>query len=142
MKPQRRTHGSRAMASRPDLRSPPSRVVVENVQPRADGGGFPVKRTVGEELTVSADVITDGHEVLAAALRYRHVDDPEWAERDMAPGVNDSWQGSFPLTALGHYEYSVQAWIDPFASWRRDLAKRVEAGQDVKSELLEGADLV
>src|SRR5215203_605937 len=99
------------MGSRADL--PPSRVVVENVEPRADGGRFPVKRTAGEELTVSADVTCDGHEVLAAALRYRRAGDPEWAERDMTPGVNDRWEASFPLTALGHYEYSVQAWIDP-----------------------------
>src|SRR3712207_6383038 len=50
---------------------PPSRVIVENVQPCVDGGRFPAKRTAGEEVTVTADITADGHEVLAAVLRYR-----------------------------------------------------------------------
>jgi starch synthase (maltosyl-transferring) len=75
-------------------------------------------------------------------LRYRHADAAEWAEVDMTPAGNDRWTARFVVTALGRYQYTVQAWIDSFASWRRDLAKRVEAGQDVKSELLEGAEMI
>ena len=45
-------------------------------------------------------------------------------------------------TEPGWYEYTVQAWIDRFASWHRELTKKAEAGQDVASELLEGAELV
>jgi starch synthase (maltosyl-transferring) len=107
-----------------------------------DGGRFPAKGTVGEELTVTADVTADGHEVLAAVLCHRPPGAEEWDEVAMRPLANDRWEASFPLDALGRHEYEVLAWIDPFASWRRDLAKRVEAGQDVKSELLEGAELV
>jgi starch synthase (maltosyl-transferring) len=120
----------------------PSRVVVENVEPEVDGGRFPAKRTAGEEVAVSADVHADGHDVLAAVLRYRRAGDGEWTEVDMAPAGNDRWTARFTAAELGRYEYTVQAWVDRFASWRRDLAKRVEAGQDVKSELLEGAELV
>ena len=32
----------------------PSRVVVENVRPEIDGGRFPIKRTVGEPVEVTA----------------------------------------------------------------------------------------
>ena len=120
----------------------PSRVGGENVQPSVDGGRFPVKRTVGEELTVSADVHTDGHEVLAAVLRHRPVGAADWLEVGMAPAGNDRGTASFALPDLGRHEYTVQAWIDPFAGWRRDLVKRVEARQDVTSELLEGAEMV
>ncbi len=42
----------------------------------------------------------------------------------------------------GRYEYTIEAWIDRFASWRQDLAKKAEAAQDVSSELLEGAALL
>jgi starch synthase (maltosyl-transferring) len=120
----------------------PSRVIVEDVEPEVDCGQFPIKRTVGEEVAVSADAYADGHEVLAAVLRYRQAGSSEWAEVDMSPTGNDRWAGAFTVSALGEYEYTVEAWIDAFASWRRDLTRRVEAGQDVKSELLEGAQMV
>jgi len=53
--------------------------------------------------------------------------------------VNDRWQGEFTATELGSYRYTIQAWVDGFKSWRRDLLKRVEAGQDVSVDLLVGA---
>jgi starch synthase (maltosyl-transferring) len=120
----------------------PSRVVIEGVEPEIDGGRFPIKRTVGEEVVVSADIYADGHDVLAAVLRYRYAAEETWKEAPMEPGVNDRWTGCFPVTTLGVYEYTLQAWVDRFASWRRDLTKKVEANQDVTSELLEGAELV
>jgi starch synthase (maltosyl-transferring) len=120
----------------------PSRVVIEGVEPEIDGGNFPIKRTLGEEVVVNADIYADGHDMLTAVLRYRCAADQEWMEAALEPGVNDRWTGRFSVTALGVYEYTLQAWVDRFASWRRDLTKKVEAQQDVNSELLEGAELV
>jgi starch synthase (maltosyl-transferring) len=120
----------------------PSRVVIEGVQPEIDGGRFPIKRTVGEDVVVRADIFGDGHDVLAAVLRYRHAKDKDWKEAPMEAGRNDRWTGRFTVTKLGVYEYTLHAWVDRFASWRRDLSKKVEADQDVSSELLEGAELV
>src|SRR5262245_33826178 len=120
----------------------PSRVIIEGVEPEIDSGRFPIKRTVGEEVRVAADVHADGHDVLAAVLRYRHAAEADWAEVPMEPLGNDRWSARFPITTLGRHEYTIQAWIDRFASWRRDLAKKVDAGQDVASDLLEGAELV
>jgi starch synthase (maltosyl-transferring) len=120
----------------------PPRVIIEAVEPAIDGGRFPIKRTVGEEVTVSADVFADGHDVLAAVLRYRHLPSEEWVEVPMTGGGNDRWSARFLVTALGRYEYTVLAWVDRFATWRRDLSKKTAAGQDVSSELLEGAELV
>jgi starch synthase (maltosyl-transferring) len=120
----------------------PARVILEGVEPEIDGGRFPIKRVIGEEVIVGADIHADGHDALAAVLRYRHADEKAWKETPMEPGVNDRWQARFVVTALGVYEYTLQAWVDRFASWRRDLSKKVEANQDVASELLEGAELV
>src|SRR5262249_12440025 len=39
-------------------------------------------------------------------------------------------------------EFTVEAWIDRFGSWRHGLTRKVEAGQDVATELLEGAALI
>jgi starch synthase (maltosyl-transferring) len=119
-----------------------SRVVIEGVDPAIDGGRFPIKRTVGEEVVVSADVFTEGHDLPAAALRYRPAAEEEWSEVRMEPKGNDRWEARFPVTVLGRYEYTVQAWVETFASWRRDLARKADAGQDVGPDLLEGAELI
>jgi starch synthase (maltosyl-transferring) len=118
------------------------RVVIEGVEPEVDAGRFPVKRTVGEDVTVEADVFTDGHDQLAAILLYRREDEPSWVEVPMTLMVDDRWRGSFTVTKLGGYRFTIRAWVDRFGSWRRDLAKRIEAGQDVGIDLLIGADYV
>src|SRR5690348_7227563 len=120
----------------------PSRVVIEAVEPSVDDGRFPAKRTRGDEVAVEADVYADGHEALAAVVRYRKAGATEWTEVPMAPTANDRWAARFPVTDLGFYEYTIQAWIDRFAGWRRDLGKKVDAGLNVASELLDGAALV
>jgi starch synthase (maltosyl-transferring) len=122
----------------------PSRVVIEGVEPEIDCGQFPIKRTVGEEVIVGASIFADGHDMLAAVLRYRSLsgEGEEWSEIAMTEQGNDQWSASFRVTGLGRWEYTVQAWVDRFASWRRDLSKKAEAGQDVSTDLLEGAELV
>jgi starch synthase (maltosyl-transferring) len=118
------------------------RVVVEGVLPQVDGGRFPIKRTVGEEVVVTADIFADGHDVLAAALLFRKAGDREWREVPMALVENDRWTGRFVVDSLGRYVYTVEGWIDRFESWRHELSAKFGAGQDVASELLEGAALI
>jgi starch synthase (maltosyl-transferring) len=118
------------------------RVVIEDVTPEINGGRHPIKRTVGESVTVSARIFADGHDVLGARLRFRKRGSRQWTDVPMAPQGNDWWKASFTVTGNGRFEYTVEGWIDRFASWRADLAKRVQVGQDVASELLEGAALV
>jgi starch synthase (maltosyl-transferring) len=118
------------------------RVVVENVLPQVDGGRFPVKRTAGEAVTVTADIHADGHDMLAAVLLYRRAGGAAWSELPMHDVENDRWEGTFTVEALGRYEYTIEGWVDRFASWRHELSKKVGAGQDVTAELLEGATIV
>ena len=117
------------------------RVVIEGVQPEIDGGRYGIKRTVGDDVVVEADIFADGHDVVSAVLRYRQEAGQEWNEVPMEPLVNDRWRASFKVTEIGRYVYTVQAWVDHFKSWRRDLIKRTEAAQDVSVELLVGAKL-
>ena len=124
----------------PDLARKPSRVVIERMQPQIDCGRFPVKRTVGEAIFVSADVFADGHDRLAGVLQYRHRHD-DWREVPLTSLGNDSWGGSFTVTQLGEYEYTMEAWVDRFGSWVSTLAAKADAGQDVENELIEGAEI-
>jgi starch synthase (maltosyl-transferring) len=116
--------------------------VVESVRPCISCGRFPVKRTLGDALEVTADVFGDGHDELGAVVRYRHESDRRWTEASMAPLGNDRWRASVPLPKLGRYRYAVRAWVDPFRTWRGQLERRIAAGQEVSVELLVGAGIV
>ena len=118
------------------------RVVIENVTPAIDRGRFPVKRVVGDVLTVEADAFTDGHDEICVVLRWRAGEDKEWRETEMEELGNDRWRAALPLEEIGRYEYSVSAWVDHWETWRHDLRKRVDAGQDVTVDLRIGAALV
>ncbi len=122
--------------------SSPSRVIIESVSPEVDHGRFPIKRVVGELVEVSADIFAEGHDVLKAIVKYRVKGLDTWTELAMVPEVNDLWTAAFPVGKVGRFEYSIEAWVDRFASWFKDLGKKVAADLEVSSELLEGAELV
>ncbi len=121
------------------------RVVIEHVWPELDAGRFPIKRTSGEPVLVEADVFADGHNALAGVLRYRAVSDPptgEWKEVPLRFRDNDRWTAQFTPSRIGAYEYTLEAWIDEFESWRAGLAKWLGADAVSETELLEGAGLI
>ncbi|HZQ73545.1 MAG TPA: alpha-1,4-glucan--maltose-1-phosphate maltosyltransferase [Burkholderiales bacterium] len=100
-----------------------------------------MKRVIGEEVRVEADVFTDGHDAVACQVLYRFSGDRDWKRVPMAFLQNDHWAASFRVERLGRYEYTVRAWTDPFLTWQRDLEKRHAAGQDLSMDFLIGADL-
>jgi starch synthase (maltosyl-transferring) len=116
--------------------------VLERLQPDVDAGRFPIKRTAGEVVSVTVDMFADGHDALAGVLKYRRAGERHWHEAPLAHLDNDSWGASFTVTDLGRYEYTAEGWIDRFGSWLKGLVAKADAGQDVASELLEGAELV
>lgn len=118
------------------------RVVIERVRPEIDGGRFPIKRTVGEDVVVEADVFADGHDALSVLLQYRHEADQQWTDMPMEFLGNDRWRASFPVTTVGRYRYTVTGWVDHFVTWRRDLLKKIDGGQDVQVDVLTGAKLI
>jgi starch synthase (maltosyl-transferring) len=127
----------------PRTKQPPSRIVIENVWPQLDCGRYPVKRTQGERVEVWADVFRDGHEVLRACVRYRAPGARRWRETPMQEVESDRWTGSFDAADLGRYRFTISAWVDRWASWRHELGRKVEAGQDeLAGELSEGAALL
>jgi starch synthase (maltosyl-transferring) len=118
------------------------RVVIENVRPSVDGGRFAAKRVIGDVVKVTADIFTDGHDSIGALLRFRHADCEAWSEHRLNADVNDLWYGEFEVTKLGRYRFTVEGWVDHFETWRRDLAKRINADQDTPIDYQIGADLL
>jgi starch synthase (maltosyl-transferring) len=118
------------------------RVIIEGVQPEIDCGRYPCKRVVGAELVVEADIFTDGHEAVSARLLCRHERDRRWRELPMEALGNDRWRAAFITERLGRYRYTVEAWLDAWKGWRRDMQKRLAAYQDVGVDLIIGGQLL
>jgi starch synthase (maltosyl-transferring) len=121
---------------------PAARIVIERVTPEIDAGRHPIKRAVGESVTVSAAIFAEGHDRLAALLLFRRRGDEGWRELPMRLLPDGRRQAAFTVPAIGSYEYTVEAWVDRFSTWREALEKKLDAGQDLQSDLLEGAALV
>ncbi len=119
-----------------------SRVVIDGVTPCVDGGEYPIKRIVGDTVSVEAVAYADGHDAVACVLLYRREADAEWSEVPMKPLGNDGWRASFGVDVIGPYRYTVMAWVDRFATWSHDLEKRLGAERDLGVHLLIGAALV
>ena len=126
-------------------------IIIERITPEIDCGRYPIKRVVGDTVVVEADIFRDGHDLIAAALRYRQAGpDPEfqdnplyaWQEVPMVKFDNDRWRCEFKVTELGTYIYQIEAWNDRFGTWEHDMEKRVAASSVEKSDVMEGVAIV
>jgi starch synthase (maltosyl-transferring) len=120
-----------------------ARIQILEVSPQVDCGRYPVKRTVGDGVEVTARIYRDGHETLGAAVRHRGPDATRWGETPLEPLGNDVWVGSFEVDRPGTWSFRIEAWVDRVASFQEELRRKVAAGQaDLTSELSEGAVLL
>ena len=87
---------------------------------------------------MSADIIADGHEVIAAELLWRADDEAGWHRVTLRPVVNDRWEARFLPERIGRHHVTIEAWWDHWGTFRRDLAAKQTAGQDVALEIEEG----
>ncbi|MBL7473622.1 alpha-1,4-glucan--maltose-1-phosphate maltosyltransferase [Robertkochia sediminum] len=119
-----------------------SRVIIENVHPQIHHGDFYIKRVVGEHVDISADVFADGHDVVACVVRFKHEKERNWRECRMEQGINDHWSGTFSVEKQGEYMFYIQGWVDYALNWQHGIGRKIEDGQMVKSELLEGIEYI
>jgi starch synthase (maltosyl-transferring) len=118
------------------------RFLVEDIYPSIDGGRYPIKRIAGEPIEVWVDLLREGHDQLAAELLWRRESETEWQREPMVLGGNDRWHGQFTPPDPGRYLFAVEAWTDQFATWRKGLMLKREAGQDIALEAQEGRELL
>ena len=118
------------------------RVIIESVSPAVDNGMYPAKRVTGDVIEISADIFADGHDELAAVVKYRKPRASRWQELPMSLLVNDRWTASFLAEKIGVYRFTIEAWVDPYKSWASKLKKRVTAKQDTTVALQMGANLL
>jgi starch synthase (maltosyl-transferring) len=118
------------------------RIAIETITPTVDNGKYAVKRIVGDIVSVEADILSDGHDVLAAELTWKPGDDAPVERAPMQLVQNDRWIAEFPLLRPGRHSFAIEAWLDRFGSFRRDFEKKLSAGVDISQDLAEGRRLI
>ncbi len=119
-----------------------TRIVIENVLPQIDSGAYFIKRIPGQTVTVTADVFSDGHDIIECAVKFKHEKDKKWSEVRMQHLGNDEWTANFTVEKQGYYTYFVEGWVDYALNWQHGTERKIQDNQYVKSELLEGAEYV
>jgi starch synthase (maltosyl-transferring) len=120
------------------------RVFVEHVSPGLTAGPYAVKRVLGEDLRVEADLICDGHDVVTGRVLYRAPGAEAWSEARLQPLINDRFTASFTLDRLGIWQFTVEGCVDDFATWRRSFDRRRQgsSAEDLIAHLRQGASVL
>ena len=126
---------ARPYANASQAADPAARIIIATMSPSVDRGAFAVKRVIAEPIDVVADIFTDGHEQLAASVLTRAEDEEAWVRHDMRAEPNDVWTASFHFSRLGRHEMVIEAWIDEWGGFVRDLAAKRDAGLAVPLEI-------
>jgi hypothetical protein len=127
---------------KPNAAGARDRVVIQHVTPSIDGGAFAIKRVAGERLEVRADIFTDGHEQLSAELLFRAEDEADWRRTPMTALPNDAWEASTLSGRVGRHLFAIEAWLDVWGGFCRDLAAKRAAGLNLDLEAKEGRALL
>jgi starch synthase (maltosyl-transferring) len=121
----------------------PAHLVITGVSPTIDDGRFAVKRLAGDQLRVGADIFKDGQDLLAGRVLVCGPGERRWQHIPLTYSFDDDrWYADVSLDRVGDWQFTIEAWVDVFGTWRSGLQKKVEAAQDVRSELIEGAEIV
>ncbi|OOG66820.1 alpha-1,4-glucan--maltose-1-phosphate maltosyltransferase [Flavobacterium sp. A45] len=119
-----------------------TRIIIENVLPQLNSGSFAIKRIVGQKVIVTAEVFSDGHDVVESCVKFKHESEDNWQEVRMVHIQNDEWSAEFHVEKQGKYTYFVEGWVDYALNWQHGTERKINDNQYVKSELLEGAEYV
>ncbi|WP_285687597.1 alpha-1,4-glucan--maltose-1-phosphate maltosyltransferase [Actinoplanes sp. NBRC 103695] len=123
------------------------RFPIEDVTPSVSCGRYPAKAVVGELVPVSAVSYREGHHALGLNVVWQGPDrhhEPFTRMRPGAPGL-DEWHGVIKPDTVGRWTFTVEAWDDPYLTWRNAVVKKIGAGQgveDLANDLAEGADVL
>ncbi len=124
------------------------RLGIDDVTPKVGDGHHPGKAVVGEVVPIGASVWREGHDAIAANVVWKKVgsDGPGQHIR-MAPQSDDV--DRFAATVVpdepGLWTFRVDAWSDPWATWRHAVTVKLKAGQspdELANDLEVGARLL
>jgi starch synthase (maltosyl-transferring) len=124
------------------------RLGIDDVTPTVSGGRHPSKAVVGEVVPISATVWREGHDAVAANVVWRRI-----GSRGMAHHVRmtpleqgtDRFAATVVADEPGLWTFRVDAWSDPWSTWRHAVTVKLDAGQtaeELANDLEVGARLL
>jgi starch synthase (maltosyl-transferring) len=119
------------------------RIPILDVQPRVLDGRRPAKAVPNEVFTVTATVIREGHDAVAAnvVLTGPNGERGPWAPmRELGPG-SDRYGAAVSADREGEWVFQVEAWADPVSTWFHVAHAKIPAGIDTELVFEEGARL-
>ena len=122
----------------PAAGAPPPSVEISGIRPETDHGRFANKREIGDGLIVSADVFREGHDSTSGAAAAPCLVRTGLARKRDGACRQRSLASEISFEVLGRHEYRIVAFPDSFQSWRHGIEKKLEAGVEITSDLLEG----
>jgi starch synthase (maltosyl-transferring) len=123
------------------------RFPIEDVTPSVSCGRYPAKAVVGELVPISAVSYREGHDSLGVNVVWQgphgHAE-PFTRMRPGTPGL-DEWQGVIKPDVVGRWTFTIEAFDDPYRTWRDAVVKKIGAGQgleDLANDIAEGAEVL
>lgn len=104
------------------------RFPIEDVSPVLACGRYPAKAVIGESVPISAVAYREGHEALGCAVVWRGPDGERPPVR-MRPAEGDRWRTVIRPDAVGAWSFRIEAFADPYLTWRDTLRKRIGAAR-------------
>jgi starch synthase (maltosyl-transferring) len=124
-----------------NMRKQEGTIVISDIEPRVDCGRYPSKGSVGRPIGVSAKIFRHGTDILSAEVVYRD-SGRDWSSVPMQRSEEDLWHSVFTPERNDVYRFTVQAWVDRYATWARDLSKWHSSGEDISGDLKDGIKLL
>ena len=117
------------------------RIPVLDVTPQLEGGKYPAKATLGEPFEVTAVVIREGHDALAAEVVLIDPAGKRRPPQRMRRSTDnvDRWRATVVPDQEGAWSFEIHGWSDPVESWRHAAEIKVPAGMDTELMFAEGA---
>jgi starch synthase (maltosyl-transferring) len=124
------------------------RLGIDDVSPSVGGGRYPSKAVIGEVVPIGATVWREGHDAVAANVVWRKVGSRGAAQHvrmtPTGPGT-DRFEAVVVPDESGLWTFRVDAWSDPWATWRHAVTVKLDAGQtaeELANDLEVGARLL
>jgi len=122
------------------------RLGLNSIHPVISLGEFPSRAVVGEHVPIEATVFREGHDAVAASVRWRSPAGVEAGFNRMHPlgGGTDRWRTEVVADTTGMWNFVIETWGDPLATWYHAIEVKVDAGQsadELANDLAIGAAL-
>ena len=114
-----------------------TRIPITDLSPAVNFGGelVPVKAVAGEVIAVTATIFREGHDALGAHALLFDDKGKEIARTPMREiwRGGDRFEGTITIPTRGEFNYAIEAFDDPFATWEHDSEIKIAA--DIDAEL-------